>query len=89
MVPRATRHRAPGGAERGRYIVRFSGPVEEAWKEAVAARGGEILEYVPEFAFKVRMSPTQARQVRRRGRALGGLLPPRLQAEPPARGSGM
>jgi subtilisin family serine protease len=31
----------------------------------VAAQGGEILEYVPDFAFKVRMSPVQALRVRR------------------------
>ena len=49
---------APG--VRGTYIVQFVGPVEEAWKAAVAAAGGELLEYVPDFAFKVRMRPAQA-----------------------------
>jgi subtilisin family serine protease len=64
-VPQSLRHRALGAAERGTFIVQFAGPVEDAWKKAVAAHGGEILEYVPDFAFKVRMSPAQARHVRR------------------------
>ncbi len=49
--------------QRGYYIVQFRGPVESAWKDQVTALGGEVLEYLPEFAFKVRMTPEQARQV--------------------------
>jgi subtilisin family serine protease len=66
-LPQGLRHRALGAAERGTYIVQFAGPVEDAWKRAVAAEGAELLEYVPDFAFKVRMSPAQARRVRRLG----------------------
>lgn len=51
--------------QRGYYIVQFQGPVEQAWKESVAATGAELLEYIPDFAFKVRMNPNQARQVER------------------------
>lgn len=49
--------------QRGYYIVQFSGPVEQSWKNDVAALGVDLLEYLPEFAFKVRMNPAQARQV--------------------------
>src|SRR5574341_488060 len=58
------RHRALTPDERGTYIVQFVGPIEDASKAAVMAAGGELLEYVPEFAFKARMSPEQAAVVR-------------------------
>ncbi|HUP40948.1 MAG TPA: S8 family serine peptidase [Vicinamibacterales bacterium] len=49
--------------QRGYYLVQFNGPIVDAWKAQVAAVGADVLEYVPEFAFKVRMNPAQARQV--------------------------
>ncbi|MFN8483832.1 MAG: S8 family serine peptidase [Anaerolineae bacterium] len=49
--------------QRGYYIVQFAGPVEQEWKDEVAAAGADILDYIPDFAFKVRMNPAQARQV--------------------------
>jgi hypothetical protein len=49
--------------QRGYYLIQFQGPVEQAWKNQVAALGAELLEYVPDFAFKVRMTPEQAAQV--------------------------
>ncbi len=39
----------------GYYIVQFTGPVQESWKEAVEKAGGMIFDYVPDFAFIVRM----------------------------------
>lgn len=48
---------------RGYYLVQFQGPVLQEWKDQVAAKGAEFLDYIPEFAFKVRMTPAQARQV--------------------------
>lgn len=50
-------------AQRGYYIVQFNGPVEQAWKDQVTALGAELLGYIPDFAFKVRMNPAQAAQV--------------------------
>ena len=47
------------------YIVQFTGPVQEAWKQEVTQKGGELLEYIPDFAFKVRMHPGAAQQVER------------------------
>ncbi len=47
------------------FIVQFSGPVQQAWKDAVTAEGAEILYYLPDFAFKVRMNPGIARRVER------------------------
>jgi len=54
-----------GANQRGYYLVQFEGPVLESWKTDLAAAGADILDYVPEFAFKVRMTPPQAAQVRR------------------------
>ena len=45
------------------FVVQFAGPVEQAWKDAVSAAGGEILAYIPDFAFKVRMNPAIADSV--------------------------
>ena len=59
------RQRALGAGERGVYIVQSVGPIEDAWKAVVASAGGELLEYVPDFAFKVRMTPAQSVAVRR------------------------
>ena len=52
---------APG--VRGYYIVQFNGPVQQAWKDAVTAEGAELLDYIADFAFKVRMNPAQAARV--------------------------
>jgi hypothetical protein len=48
---------------RGYYIVQFAGPVEEVWKSQVIANGGELLDYLPDFAFKVRMNPAEAARI--------------------------
>lgn len=50
---------------RGAYIVQFDGPIEDNWKSSIVAAGGEILEYIPELALKVRMNPGEANQVSR------------------------
>lgn len=49
--------------QRGYYIVQFAGPVLQAWKDDVTAAGADILGYIPDFAFKVRMTSAQAAQV--------------------------
>jgi serine protease AprX len=48
----------------GYYIVQFHGPVQQSWKNAALAQGAELLEYIPDFAFKARMTPKQAAQVK-------------------------
>jgi subtilisin family serine protease len=47
------------------YIVQFSGPVQEQWQRELERRGAEILGYIPDFAYKVRMSPGAAQQLAR------------------------
>jgi serine protease AprX len=38
------------------FIVEFRGPIEESWKGALLASGAEILDYLPDFAYKVRLA---------------------------------
>jgi hypothetical protein len=49
--------------QRGYFIVQFAGPVMEAWKAQAATAGAELLDYVPDFAFKARMTPEAAARV--------------------------
>src|SRR5262245_39723105 len=45
------------------FIVQFSGPVHQEWKDALTAEGADVLDYLPDFAFKVRMNPSIANRV--------------------------
>jgi hypothetical protein len=45
------------------FIVQFSGPVYQEWKDALTAQGAEVLNYIPDYSFKVRMNPAIARSV--------------------------
>src|SRR5688500_1637155 len=45
------------------FIVQFAGPIQQAWKDEVTAEGAEVLDYIPDFAFKVRMNPSIANRV--------------------------
>ena len=44
------------------FIVQFAGPIQQEWKDALAAEGAEVLDYIPDYAFKVRMNPSIARR---------------------------
>jgi serine protease AprX len=54
---------AQGQGSHKYFVVQFTGPIDQAWKDAVSAEGGEILAYIPDFAFKVRMNPAIADRV--------------------------
>lgn len=45
------------------FIVQFTGPVYQEWKDALTAQGAEVLDYIPDYSFKVRMNPAVARSV--------------------------
>jgi serine protease AprX len=45
------------------FIVQFAGPIQQAWKDEVSTEGAEVLDYIPDFAFKVRMNPGIANRV--------------------------
>jgi hypothetical protein len=68
---------------RGYYIVQFAGPIADDMRAEVEALGAELLGYVPELAFKVRMTPAQAAAVKRLGRvAWVGLFHPAFKLSP-------
>ena len=48
----------------GYYLVQFDGPIYDEWKEALKSQGAEIFDYVPDYAFLVRMDPGQVEAVR-------------------------
>ncbi|HEV2124583.1 MAG TPA: S8 family serine peptidase, partial [Chloroflexota bacterium] len=76
--------------QRGYYVVQFRGPVEHAWKDQVRAAGAEFLDYIPEFAFKVRMTPAQAHQVERIGAVSWvGVFQPAYKLSPDLQRNGM
>ncbi|MEZ4583032.1 MAG: hypothetical protein R3A10_15590 [Caldilineaceae bacterium] len=49
--------------EAGLYIVQFVGPVQADWRAQLAALDVDILGYLPDYAFSVRMTPAQAAQI--------------------------
>ena len=63
----------------GRYfIVQFNGPIQQAWKDALTAEGAEVLNYIPDYAFKVRMNAGIAQRVRGMN-FVGSVIPFRAQ----------
>jgi subtilase family protein/fibronectin type III domain protein len=62
-IPRGLAIAGYAAGQRGYFIVQFPGPVMDAWKAQVAAAGAELLDYIPDFAFKVRMTPEAADRV--------------------------
>ncbi|MBC7263475.1 MAG: S8 family serine peptidase [Chloroflexi bacterium] len=53
----------PLGEGRAPYIVQFTASAREEWKQSITARGGEIIGYIPDYAYLVRMTASTARQV--------------------------
>jgi hypothetical protein len=47
----------------GYYILQFKGPVLQKWKEEVASAGVDIFDYLPQFAFVVKMDNQSLRAV--------------------------
>jgi serine protease AprX len=79
-----------GEGQRGYYLVQFNGPVEKNWRDEAAAAGAELLEYIPDFAFKVRMNPAEARRVARQpGVAWVGFFHPAYKLSPDLDTSGV
>ncbi len=44
-----------GETRTGYRLVQFEGPIQESWKESLKTAGGEILDYIPDYAFIVRI----------------------------------
>jgi subtilisin family serine protease len=41
--------------EEGYYLLQFYGPIQPTWKEAIVAAGAQVFDYIPDFAFIVKM----------------------------------
>lgn len=63
LIPQALKREISGESAPGYYILQFDGPVREEWKEACRRAGVEFLDYIPEFAFIVRMKTLRKEQV--------------------------
>lgn len=50
--------------ETGYYIIQFDGPVRAQWKDALQVQGAEFFDYLPDFAFTVRMPAAKEATVR-------------------------
>lgn len=82
-LPGALRRDSYARGRSGYYIVQFKGPVQEAWKNGVRKAGGEILEYIPDYAYKVYMTPEQAAQVGRQPAVVWtGIFQPAFKIDP-------
>ncbi len=49
--------------EKGIYIIHMLGPINSEWVERVEDMGVEVMNYVHNYAYRVRMTPEQAQEV--------------------------
>jgi len=47
----------------GIYLVDLIGPVNPEWREKIEEKGVEIINYIPNYAYEVRMTPEQSEEV--------------------------
>jgi hypothetical protein len=47
----------------GYYLVQVHGPILSEWKEALQEQGATLLDYIPQFAYIVRMNSATAAHV--------------------------
>ena len=45
------------------YIVQCTGPILQQWRDAIEASGAEILGYLPDFAYKVRVASEELKAI--------------------------
>ena len=62
-LPQALKQKTSPTSGPGYYIIQFDGPVRDEWKEACRQAGVEFLDYIPDFAFIVRMDASKKKQV--------------------------
>ncbi|MEF8874819.1 MAG: S8 family serine peptidase, partial [Candidatus Thermoplasmatota archaeon] len=47
----------------GTYIIHMLGPVNPGWRESLEEKGADIINYVPNYAYEVRMTPEIAEDI--------------------------
>ncbi|MFP4608625.1 MAG: CARDB domain-containing protein [Candidatus Aenigmatarchaeota archaeon] len=50
--------------DRGVYVVHMVGPIKADWRSNLESKGVEVINYVPNYAYEVRMTPGLAEDVR-------------------------
>jgi hypothetical protein len=45
------------------YLLQFSGPIQSAWKQEIEKLGIELLEYIPEFAFRINIKQGDVKKI--------------------------
>lgn len=63
-MPADLRAAEPAAGRPGYYLVQLTGPITDSNKHDVAREGAELLGYVPDYAFLVRMTPESASAAR-------------------------
>ncbi|WP_320170521.1 S8 family serine peptidase [Maridesulfovibrio sp.] len=48
----------------GYYVVQFSGPVQSGWKESISELGAAFYDYIPQYAFIVKISASRIDELR-------------------------
>lgn len=54
-LPEDLKYGQPKADETTYYIVQFNGPIQESWRKGLEQEGAEIMFYMPDYAFVVRM----------------------------------
>ncbi|MFO7793226.1 MAG: S8 family serine peptidase [Candidatus Saliniplasma sp.] len=49
--------------EKGQYLIHMLGPIASEWRTRIEDQGVEVMNYVPNYAYRVRMTPDQAERV--------------------------
>ncbi|HTY08197.1 MAG TPA: hypothetical protein VMF29_03455, partial [Candidatus Edwardsbacteria bacterium] len=57
-LPAGLKYETPKGDEYTYYIVQFRGPIQPAWRQSLEDAGGQVMCYLPNYAFLVRMNET-------------------------------
>lgn len=55
-LPAGMKYTAPKDGEAAYYIVQFRGPIREEWRNGLEAEGAQVMFYLPQYAFVVRMN---------------------------------
>lgn len=55
QIPAELRTNAPLRSGNDYYLVQFNGPIQKDWRRNLEAMGADVIDYVPDFAYIVRM----------------------------------
>lgn len=63
QIPAALRSKPSPGVIQD-YIVQFTGPCQDDWETQITNLGASLLDYIPDFAYIVQMTPETAEKVK-------------------------